>query len=92
MSEYVCLGHAGQERLGLERYCRKATRAEKAASFFHKASKKAFFITSVPFYWFILFKHVVGWFNPGFFAFVVISSIALSKMGGTWGIISAAMR
>ena len=92
MEEYVCLRSLRQEKLGFETYGIKETQPERLRSFFHSASKKAFFITSVPFYWFILFKHMVGSFNPGFFVFVVISSILLSKFGGGWGIINAAVR
>ncbi|MCX8147494.1 MAG: hypothetical protein N3D84_03435 [Candidatus Woesearchaeota archaeon] len=60
-------------------------------AFFVKASKRLFFATSMPFYWFIVFKHFVGWFDFGFFIFVVICSFALSLLGKNWGMINSAM-
>ncbi|HLC98535.1 MAG TPA: hypothetical protein VJC00_00835 [Candidatus Nanoarchaeia archaeon] len=79
-------------QIDLELYGERKTLGQKAKIIFNEISKKAFFITSVPFYWFIVFKHIVGSFNPAFFVFVVICSIILSGIGGNWGIINAAMR
>ncbi|MBD3313776.1 hypothetical protein GF345_05010 [Candidatus Woesearchaeota archaeon] len=71
-----------------ESYEKKKTKTEKARSYFRELSKKALFITSVPFYWFILFKYVVGSFNPAFFVFVVLASGLLSFTGSNWGVLN----
>jgi len=62
---------------------------KNACSFFRWISKKAIFITSVPFYWFIIFQYVVGWFEVNFFIFVVCASIVMSFIGGGWGILNS---
>ncbi|MCX6707618.1 MAG: hypothetical protein NT001_05775 [Candidatus Woesearchaeota archaeon] len=78
-------------RLSLEVY-EKQTRRSRLRSFFNGLCKKAVYITSVPFYWFIIFKYMMGWFNPGFFMFVILCSIILSVGGGSWGILNFGIR
>ena len=78
-------------KLSLEVYG-KQTRRGQLRSFFNGLGKKAVYITSVPFYWFIIFKYIMGWFNPGFFIFVILCSIILSVGGGSWGILNFGMR
>lgn len=78
-------------RLNLEVY-EKQTQRSRLRSFFNGLCKKAVYITSVPFYWFIIFKYLIGWFNPGFFIFVIICSIMLSIGGGSWGILNFGIR
>lgn len=91
--DYVCLGELRKETVPFEVYERKTfSFAGKLGSSLRWISKKAFFITSVPFYWFILFRYVVNWFDMGFFIFVVCASIAMSFFGSGWGIINSMAR
>jgi hypothetical protein len=78
-------------KLNLEA-CERQARRGGLRSFFNGLCKKAIYITSVPFYWFIIFKYCLGWFNPGFFIFVIICSIVLSLGGGSWGILNFGVR
>jgi hypothetical protein len=78
--------------IDLELEADKNTFSRRLNSFFSGLSKKAVFITSVPFYWFIIFKYIVGSFNPAFFVFVIVCSIIISQFGGNWGIMNALMR
>ncbi|MBW2999933.1 hypothetical protein KY339_04620, partial [Candidatus Woesearchaeota archaeon] len=55
----------------------------------NKLSKKALFITSMPFYWFIFFKYVINWFEIGMFLFVVLASFAISMLGMNWGVLDS---
>ncbi|MFO8016201.1 MAG: hypothetical protein R6U32_03790 [Candidatus Woesearchaeota archaeon] len=83
---------------GLKRGFKRGFRASLKESFrrsfslFKWAGKKAVFITSVPFYWLIIFRHVLHWYDAGFFAFVVIASLLLSMLGGSWGIMQGLAR
>ena len=70
---------------------KKSKFSEKFRSFFKWTSKKAVFITSVPFYWFIIFRYV-NWFDTGFFLFVVMASFAMSFAGSGWGIFNSLAR
>ena len=78
-------------KLSLEVYEKQAMRS-RLRSFFNGLCKKAVYITSVPFYWFIIFKYIMGWFNPGFFVFVILCSVILSVSGGSWGILNFGVR
>ena len=51
------------------------------------ASRKAFFLTSMPFYWFFLFRYVLNWFDLKWFLLVVVLSAVLSLTGKGWGIL-----
>lgn len=97
MEEYITLDEFRDIVLARQVYsaCAYGTRqksAERLRSFFSGLSKKAMFITSVPFYWFIIFKYLIGWFNPGFFVFVIACSMLLSIGGGNWGILNGLVK
>ena len=57
-------------------------------SFLVRASKRAFFITSVPLYWFLIFKFMLGYFEVGLFLFCVGFSYVLSTLSKDWGILT----
>ncbi len=57
-------------------------------SFLIRASKRAFFITSVPLYWFLIFKYLLGYFEIGLFMFCVGLSYVLSTMTKDWGVLT----
>lgn len=63
-------------------------RLESFFSFLVRASKRAFFITSVPLYWFLMFKFVLGYFEMGLFMFCVGLSYVLSTMSKDWGVLT----
>lgn len=52
-----------------------------------QAGRKALFITSLPFYWLLVFKFVLGAFTMEVFAFSVLASWAFSLFDGGWGIL-----
>ncbi len=59
----------------------------KVKTFLLETSKKAFFLTSMPFYWFFTFKYILEWFDWKWFLFVVAGSFVLSlymRLNGTW--------
>lgn len=58
----------------------------KAKTFLLETSKKAFFLTSMPFYWFFIFKYILEWFDWQWFLFVVACSFLLSLYTKGWGI------
>lgn len=50
-------------------------------------SKRALFFTSVPFYWFLIFKFL-GVFDIKLFCFVAGASLMLSMLGYGWGVLN----
>ena len=50
-------------------------------------SRKAFFLTSMPFYWLFLFRYILNWFDLKWFIIVVVLSAILSLSGKGWGIL-----
>ena len=56
------------------------------------AGKKAAFITSVPFYWFIIFRYFVGTIDAGLFVFVIAASFVMSLFGANWGLLNGLVR
>lgn len=97
MEEYITLDELSEIVLARQVYsaCAYGTKQRTAGrlrSFFSELSKKAMFITSVPFYWFIIFKYMIGWFDMGFFVFVIGCSMILSMTGGNWGMLNGLMK
>ena len=64
----------------------------RSYSFLRWISKKAVFITSVPFYWFIIFRYIIGTFDIGLFIFIVGVSFFMSFFGINWGILNGFAR
>lgn len=82
----------GFEAYDIKSKSERSGRRLNSRSFFSGLSKKAFFITSVPFYWFIIFQYIVGSFNLAFFVFVCICSLLLSVTGMNWGVLNSMAR
>ncbi|PIN87169.1 hypothetical protein COV19_01095 [Candidatus Woesearchaeota archaeon CG10_big_fil_rev_8_21_14_0_10_44_13] len=61
---------------------------QKFRSFLKWISKKAVFITSVPFYWFIIFRYIVGSIEMNLFIFIVAASFVMSSFGNGWGLLN----
>jgi len=62
------------------------------SSFFVRAGRRAIFITSVPVYWFLVFRHVLGYFDMSMFVFVVGLSYVISTLFiGHWGLLEWGM-
>jgi len=61
---------------------------QKLYSIFSIISKRAFFITSMPFYWLVYFKFILETFDARLFTFVVIASYGLSYFNHSWGILN----
>jgi len=57
-------------------------------SFLIKTSKRTLFITSVPLYWFLIFKFILGYFEVGLFMFCVGLSYVLSTLSKDWGVLT----
>ncbi|MBU0535359.1 MAG: hypothetical protein KKE20_00170 [Nanoarchaeota archaeon] len=77
--------------IDLEIQATSSRTSQRMSYFLKNACKKAVFIASIPFYWLVLFKYVIGSFNPGFFAFVLVCSMVLSRFGGNWGVLNSMM-
>ncbi len=65
-----------------------AIKSSELYSFLIRASKRAFFITSVPLYWFLFFKFLLGYFEIGLFMFCVGLSYVISTMSKDWGVLT----
>ena len=59
----------------------------KLSSVLSEASRKVFFITAMPIYWFIIFNFILHTFNQVLFVFVVLISSVLTLYDKGWGII-----
>lgn len=70
----------------------KKSFSEKSCSLFKWISKKAVFITSVPFYWFIIFRYFLGSFDAGLFIFIIAASFIMSFFGSGWGLLNGLVR
>ncbi len=66
----------------------KPTFAKKLCSIFSLISRRAFFITSMPFYWLVCFKFILETFDARLYTFVVVASFALSYFNHSWGILN----
>ena len=79
--------NAGLFILTLEE-CQTADNAAKLRNMLAGISKKALFITSVPFYWFLFFNYILNWQSMGLFVFVVTASYMTSLSGHGWGLLN----
>lgn len=58
-----------------------------------RLTKRVVFLVSVPVYWFLVFRHVLGYFDMGIFTFVVGISYVLSTVFfNHWGILEWGMK
>lgn len=58
-----------------------------------RLTKRIVFLVSVPVYWFLVFRHVLGYFDMGIFTFVVGISYVLSTVFfNHWGILEWGMK
>lgn len=58
-----------------------------------RLTKRVVFLVSVPVYWFLVFRHVLGYFDIGMFMFVVGVSYVLSTVFfNHWGILEWGMK
>jgi hypothetical protein len=69
-------------------FSRLKSKIKDVFSFLIRASRRVIFITSVPLYWFLIFKFLIGYFEIGLFMFCVGFSYVLSTLSKDWGVLT----
>lgn len=87
VKEFIELTEIDQFVLNLEKFETKK-KTESLRIMLNELSKKALFITSVPFYWFIIFTYILNWQSTSMFIFAVGTSYLTSLFGQGWGLLN----